>query len=146
LPVLILHGTADQATKPSGTQHFYALAGLQDKTLKLYDGHFHDLLLPGGRAVALASPPPFRGMPRTSFSTDAAAYRTLVAAFRCVTPEYFSIAGLRVVSEHLFSDVQARTPTGVMPVVCRNRSRARSSKALRSLCSHRRYQLPKPSR
>ena len=44
LPVLILHGTADQATKPSGSQRFYDLAGSKDKTLKLYDGHFHDLL------------------------------------------------------------------------------------------------------
>jgi acylglycerol lipase len=44
LPVLILHGTADKATKPSGSQRFYDNAGSRDKTLKLYDGHFHDLL------------------------------------------------------------------------------------------------------
>ena len=44
LPVLILHGTADKATKPSGSQQFYELAGSKDKTLKLYDGAFHDLL------------------------------------------------------------------------------------------------------
>src|SRR6476659_6523925 len=44
LPVLILHGTADQATRPSGSQHFYDRVGSHDKTLKLYDGHFHDLL------------------------------------------------------------------------------------------------------
>ena len=44
LPVLILHGTADQATKPSGSKRFYEAAGSQDKTLKLYDGHYHDLL------------------------------------------------------------------------------------------------------
>jgi acylglycerol lipase len=44
LPVLILHGTADQATRPSGSQRFYDTAGSGDKTLKLYDGHFHDLL------------------------------------------------------------------------------------------------------
>lgn len=44
LPVLILHGTADQATRPSGSQRFYDKAGSQDKTLKLYDGAFHDLL------------------------------------------------------------------------------------------------------
>jgi len=44
LPVLILHGTADRATKPSGSQRFYDTAGAADKTLKLYDGHFHDLL------------------------------------------------------------------------------------------------------
>jgi acylglycerol lipase len=44
LPVLILHGTHDRATKPSGSQRFYDNAGSKDKTLKLYDGHFHDLL------------------------------------------------------------------------------------------------------
>ena len=44
LPVLILHGTADQATRPSGSQRFYDTVGSQDKTLRLYDGHFHDLL------------------------------------------------------------------------------------------------------
>lgn len=44
LPVLILHGTADHATKPSGSQIFYEAAGSADKTLKLYEGHYHDLL------------------------------------------------------------------------------------------------------
>jgi acylglycerol lipase len=44
VPVLILHGTADKATKPSGSQRFYDTAGSSDKTLKLYEGHFHDLL------------------------------------------------------------------------------------------------------
>ena len=44
LPVLILHGTADKATRPSGSQEFFDRAGSEDKTLKLYEGHFHDLL------------------------------------------------------------------------------------------------------
>jgi acylglycerol lipase len=44
LPVLIMHGTLDKATKPSGSQLFYDTAGSADKTLKLYDGHYHDLL------------------------------------------------------------------------------------------------------
>jgi acylglycerol lipase len=44
LPVLILHGTADKATKPGGSQFFYDSAGSKDKTLKLYEGHVHDLL------------------------------------------------------------------------------------------------------
>src|SRR6478672_1183689 len=54
LPLLILHGTADQATKPSGSQHFYDLAGSKDKTLKLYDGHFHDLLNDIDKDVVMA--------------------------------------------------------------------------------------------
>jgi alpha-beta hydrolase superfamily lysophospholipase len=44
LPVLILHGTADKATRASGSQFFYDTAGAKDKTLKLYEGGFHDLL------------------------------------------------------------------------------------------------------
>ena len=44
LPVLILHGTDDKNTKPDGSQHFHDMAGSVDKTLKLYEGGFHDLL------------------------------------------------------------------------------------------------------
>jgi len=44
LPVLILHGTADKATKPSGSQLFFDTAGSKDKALKMYNGMFHDLL------------------------------------------------------------------------------------------------------
>jgi len=44
LPVMILHGTADKVARPSGSQLFYDTAGSSDKTLKLYDGGFHDLL------------------------------------------------------------------------------------------------------
>lgn len=44
LPLFILHGTLDKATKPSGSQLFFDTASSKDKTLKLYEGHFHDLL------------------------------------------------------------------------------------------------------
>ncbi len=44
LPILILHGTEDKVTKPAGSQLFYDTAGSADKTLKLYEGHAHDLL------------------------------------------------------------------------------------------------------
>ena len=44
LPLLILHGTKDKATKPGGSQHFFETAGSKDKTLKLYEGSFHDPL------------------------------------------------------------------------------------------------------
>jgi len=54
LPVLILHGTADQATKPSGSQRFYDTTGSRDKTLRLYDGHFHDLLNDLDKDVVMA--------------------------------------------------------------------------------------------
>ncbi len=44
LPVLIIHGTADKAARMSGSRHFYEQAGSVDKTLKLYEGRFHDPL------------------------------------------------------------------------------------------------------
>ncbi len=44
LPLLILHGTADKVTKPSGSQYFYDHAGSKDKTIMLYEGHYHDPL------------------------------------------------------------------------------------------------------
>jgi alpha-beta hydrolase superfamily lysophospholipase len=54
LPVLILHGTGDTVTKPSGSQEFYEKAGSNDKTLKLYEGHFHDLLADVGKQQVIA--------------------------------------------------------------------------------------------
>jgi alpha-beta hydrolase superfamily lysophospholipase len=54
LPVLILHGTADRATMPSGSQLFFDTAGSRDKTLKLYEGHFHDLLNDVGKDAVFA--------------------------------------------------------------------------------------------
>ncbi|MGZ5772980.1 alpha/beta hydrolase [Ramlibacter sp.] len=44
LPLLILHGTADRAAKPDGSRLFHELAGSADKTIRLYEGHVHDLL------------------------------------------------------------------------------------------------------
>lgn len=44
LPLLILHGTADKATKPGGSKEFYDKASSADKTLKFYEGHYHELL------------------------------------------------------------------------------------------------------
>ena len=54
VPVLILHGTADKATRPAGSQRFYDMAGSKDKTLKLYEGHYHDLLNDIDKEVVMA--------------------------------------------------------------------------------------------
>ncbi len=54
LPVMILHGTADKATRPSGSKFFYETAGSTDKTLKLYEGHYHDLLNDIGKEEVMA--------------------------------------------------------------------------------------------
>jgi alpha-beta hydrolase superfamily lysophospholipase len=44
LPLLIMHGTEDKATVCHGSEFFHQTAGSKDKTLKLYEGHYHDLL------------------------------------------------------------------------------------------------------
>ena len=54
LPVLILHGTDDKATKPSGSQQFFDTVGSIDKTLKLYEGGYHDLLNDTDREQVMA--------------------------------------------------------------------------------------------
>ncbi|MBV9948191.1 MAG: alpha/beta hydrolase, partial [Myxococcales bacterium] len=54
LPLLILHGTADRAAKPHGSQVFHERAGSTDKTLKLYEGYFHDPLHDLGKERVLA--------------------------------------------------------------------------------------------
>jgi alpha-beta hydrolase superfamily lysophospholipase len=54
VPVLILHGTADKATRPAGSRRFHDMAGSKDKTLKLYEGHFHDLLNDVDKEIVMA--------------------------------------------------------------------------------------------
>jgi alpha-beta hydrolase superfamily lysophospholipase len=54
IPVLILHGTLDKVTRPSGSQFFYDTTGSTDKTLKLYEGHYHDLLNDVGKEQVMA--------------------------------------------------------------------------------------------
>jgi acylglycerol lipase len=54
LPLLILHGEADRATKPSGSKLFYETAGAVDKTLKLYPGAFHDPLNDTDKGTVIA--------------------------------------------------------------------------------------------
>ena len=54
LPVLIMHGTDDKATVCHGSQFFFEAVGSSDKTLKLYEGHYHDLLNDVGKEQVMA--------------------------------------------------------------------------------------------
>jgi acylglycerol lipase len=54
LPLFIMHGTLDKATVPAGSQEFYDAASSSDKKLRLYEGHFHDLLNDLGKEQVLA--------------------------------------------------------------------------------------------
>jgi alpha-beta hydrolase superfamily lysophospholipase len=53
IPLLIMHGTADKATVCKGSEFFYETAGSADKTLKLYEGHYHDLLNDLGKEAVM---------------------------------------------------------------------------------------------
>jgi alpha-beta hydrolase superfamily lysophospholipase len=44
VPVLALHGAADEVTDPQGSKDLVARAGTKDKTLKIYPGLVHDLI------------------------------------------------------------------------------------------------------
>lgn len=54
LPVMILHGTADQLSEPKGSQMLYDRVNSNDKTLKLYDGFFHEIFNEPGREQVFA--------------------------------------------------------------------------------------------
>ena len=43
LPVLIMHGSADQLCDPAGSKLLYERVGSKDKTLKLYKGFYHEI-------------------------------------------------------------------------------------------------------
>jgi alpha-beta hydrolase superfamily lysophospholipase len=54
LPVLILHGALDKVTRPAGSRFFYEAARSKDKTLKVYDGYFHDPLNDVGKEQVMS--------------------------------------------------------------------------------------------
>jgi len=54
IPVFIIHGTDDKATRYQGSQYFYDNVGSKDKMLKLYEGGYHDLLNDIDKEIVLA--------------------------------------------------------------------------------------------
>lgn len=54
LPLLIMHGDADQLTSPAGSQALYDAAGSADKTLRLYAGLYHEIFNEPERDQVLA--------------------------------------------------------------------------------------------
>lgn len=53
-PMLVMHGGADEVTPPDGSRELVAQAASTDKTLKIYDGLYHDLLHEPERAQVMA--------------------------------------------------------------------------------------------
>lgn len=54
LPLLILHGTGDRLVDIEGSRQLYARAGSKDKTIKLYEGFYHEILNEPGKDRVLA--------------------------------------------------------------------------------------------
>jgi acylglycerol lipase len=44
VPLLVLHGTADKSADIEGSKRFFAGVSSKDKSIKLYDGFYHELL------------------------------------------------------------------------------------------------------
>ena len=49
LPTLVFHGDRDTVTDPQGSQRFFELIPAGDKTLRLFEGGYHELLNDEGR-------------------------------------------------------------------------------------------------
>ena len=49
LPILIMHGTADRLSEPKGSESLYEQVTSDDKTLKLYEGFYHEIFNEPGR-------------------------------------------------------------------------------------------------
>ena len=53
-PTLITHGDKDTLMSVEGAKRLFQEIGARDKTLKIYDGYYHDLLADQGREHPLA--------------------------------------------------------------------------------------------
>lgn len=54
-PTFIMHGGADKIVLPSGSQEFYELCGAQDKSIEIYQDHYHEILNDFGKETVLAN-------------------------------------------------------------------------------------------
>ena len=53
LPILIIHGTADKLADPEGSKQLHKRVSSSDKTLKLYEGFYHEIMNEPGKAQVL---------------------------------------------------------------------------------------------
>jgi acylglycerol lipase len=54
MPLLMLHGTDDKFVHPDGAKKFFESASSKDKTLKMYQGFYHETINELGKASVLA--------------------------------------------------------------------------------------------
>jgi len=53
VPFLVMHGTDDILTNPEGSKLLYEKAQSADKTLKIYEGYYHELFNEEGKEVVI---------------------------------------------------------------------------------------------
>jgi acylglycerol lipase len=53
VPLLVLHGADDMVTDPAGSKSLHREASTPDKSIRLYDGLLHDLLIEPEKEVVL---------------------------------------------------------------------------------------------
>ena len=53
LPLLIVHGGQDQVSEVEGSRRLYASARSNDKSLRVYDGLFHEVMNEPEKALVL---------------------------------------------------------------------------------------------
>ena len=54
-PCLIMHGSDDRVVSPSGSQLLYEAIGSEDRTLRIFDGGYHELWLDLDKDIVLAA-------------------------------------------------------------------------------------------
>jgi len=54
IPILIMHGTSDRLSSPENSGMLYSDSGSRDKTLKMYEGFYHEILNEPGYEGVLA--------------------------------------------------------------------------------------------
>jgi predicted permease len=84
---------------------------------------FYDRLLPmleampGIRAAALSSPPPFAPIPPYAIRLGGGTGPAMLATFRAVSRDYFTVMNIRLLRGRLFTQQEEQAPQPVMPIV-----------------------------
>ena len=53
LPLILMHGSEDGLADPAGSQEMYDAVASEDKTLKFYEGYYHEIFNDTGKEVVL---------------------------------------------------------------------------------------------
>ena len=53
LPIILMHGTEDGLADPAGSQEMYDAVASEDKTLKFYEGFYHEIFNDFDKEVVL---------------------------------------------------------------------------------------------